>query len=125
MWNNGPDRIKRDTVTRNIKHGGLGMINLKIFIDSLKINWLRKLLLRSEEENGFTLTNFNVVELIKHGSNYSKIKAVEIINTFWKDVLISWSYFCKTVEISSLTDILLLPLWYNENLSDKNLFLKR
>lgn len=29
---NGSDRIKRDIVNRRIKHGELGMLNLKIFI---------------------------------------------------------------------------------------------
>jgi len=42
VWRDKQDRIKRNTAQNHVKHGGLGVPNLNIFIKSLKLNWIRK-----------------------------------------------------------------------------------
>ena len=37
LWNNGPDRISRKNIVKNIQAGGLRMVNVSVFITSLKV----------------------------------------------------------------------------------------
>ena len=46
IWNNGPDKVKRSILTQNYDKGGLRMIDLHHFVASLKINWLKKYILK-------------------------------------------------------------------------------
>ena len=39
IWNNGPDRIKRKILTKNLAVGGLRMVQLYTFPKALKITW--------------------------------------------------------------------------------------
>ena len=49
IWNNGPDRIKRCNMIKNINDGGLNMIKIDKFIMGLKvITWLRRVLISNE-----------------------------------------------------------------------------
>ena len=43
IWNSKVDRIARKLITRNYNEGGLKMINIPMFIKSLKITWIRRL----------------------------------------------------------------------------------
>ena len=38
------DQIKRKTLCKPLKEGGLNMIDVNVFIESLKVTWIRKLL---------------------------------------------------------------------------------
>jgi hypothetical protein len=40
IWNNGPDRIKRKLLVKEIETFGLGMINIRIFLDIPKTDAL-------------------------------------------------------------------------------------
>ena len=44
LWN-GPAKIKQNVVIKQYWEGGLQMINLKAFIDSMKLTWLRRVIL--------------------------------------------------------------------------------
>ena len=41
IWSSKPDKINRYTVMLDKKIGGLKMINIKDFVPSLKISWIR------------------------------------------------------------------------------------
>ena len=43
IWQDKPDKIKRDTLQQPfIIGGGLGMVNIEQFLKSLKLTWLRR-----------------------------------------------------------------------------------
>ena len=72
-----------------------------------------------------SLSNINISSLLTKGGNYAHIKAYEINNLFWKDVLLSWKQFCQAVEIETLEEIFYRPIWFNSNLNrGHNLFIK-
>ena len=48
LWNNGPDRIKRSIIVKNVREDGLRMINISYFIKALKISWFRRVIQNSE-----------------------------------------------------------------------------
>ena len=50
--NNSPDKIKRAVITQNYKEGGVRMVNVYMFMNALKITWIRKIL---GKENKYSL----------------------------------------------------------------------
>ena len=68
LWNNKPDKIKRNYVTQDYTNGGLKMVNIECFIESLKLTWMNRLFksesqpwLQLFEKNNFT--NFKISTL--------------------------------------------------------------
>ena len=51
LWSCGPDRISRKNIVKNIHAGGLRMVNVSAFITSLKVTWLRRLVIFPESDN--------------------------------------------------------------------------
>ena len=43
IWNGKKDKIKRKTLCKPLEEGGLNMIDVNVFIESLKVTWIRKL----------------------------------------------------------------------------------
>ena len=43
IWQNKPDKVKRDLIIQNYRNGGLNMINISNYITSLKCTWIRRL----------------------------------------------------------------------------------
>ena len=43
LWDNKPDKVKRQTVSSDHLKGGLKMINVSAFINSLKVSWVRRI----------------------------------------------------------------------------------
>ena len=42
VWNRKCDRISRDTVVKHIADGGLGIPQIKSFMNALKLTWIKK-----------------------------------------------------------------------------------
>ena len=43
LWNKKPDKIKREIIVQKLENGGLNMSDVKQFIKSLKISWIRRM----------------------------------------------------------------------------------
>ena len=56
------------------------------------------------------------------GSQWSKITALSLQNPFWKDVFSSWVIFLRTVTPMNDLDKLSVPLWYNKDISQENMY---
>ena len=41
LWNDGPDRIRRQVVTQTYAKGGLKMVAIAVYTSSLKLSWIR------------------------------------------------------------------------------------
>ena len=61
LWNNGPDKVKRNCVVKSYKMGGLKMLDVKKFITSLKSTWLRRLLCKRSKYFDFLNTTYPFV----------------------------------------------------------------
>ena len=44
IWDNNPEKIKRNTLIQKYEAGGIKMVDLRKFIQSLKITWIKRLL---------------------------------------------------------------------------------
>ena len=65
-------RIKKGVYTKNYKNGGLKMVNIKDFIMSLKLMWIKKLVLQNDDLHSFL--NIDVKKLILCGKEYIQKK---------------------------------------------------
>lgn len=64
IWEGKPEKIKREILIQDYEKGGLKMIDLEMFIMSLKISWLKRI---SVSENNRTI-NYIYLEKLKHVS---------------------------------------------------------
>ena len=66
MWN-GQAKIKQNVVIKQYCEGGLRMINLKTFIDSMKLTWLRRVILLNSPWQSVMNNTINFNELLVFG----------------------------------------------------------
>ena len=90
------------------------MVNINIFIKSLKITWLRRVIQNSKNISWYSLSGIDYQKLFSFGMGYAKYLRQNLQNPFWKDVLQNWAEFCKEVKTESIKQILDSPLWYNQ-----------
>ena len=124
LWNDGCDRIKRDTITKPYKEGGLQMINLEVFIKALKISWLRKALDGSASTHSFACIEKQFPRFWQMGITEIESKLVDIQNPFWKDVMEAWCQYRRKIQPKCTTQVLSEPLWYNSKLKYKSMYVQ-
>lgn len=119
IWNDGPDRIKRQVLWQKYKAGGQQMINLDVFIKALKVSWMKRLLFT---DGNWQMLCSDVVlsdltDLQCLGANFIDKKLRNVVNPFWRDTLIAWRDYSSNVRPRTRAEILSEPLWYNSNLN--------
>lgn len=117
LWNNSNDKVKRNVITQDYKFGGLKMVDLKMFMYSLKATWLRRLAnMNNKFSNMVEFTCRPMKDLYKYGNDYIKQQMKRDINPFWKDVLFSYYSLSHAMKITYESQSYSIPLWYNENI---------
>ena len=115
LWNKGPDKIKRAVAIQNYESGGLRMIEVDTFMKSLKLTWLKRILLTKNKYSDFVYANFPCISnCLQYGSKYIDSNNINIDNEFWKDIILSLNVFLDKVKPSSWNELLSTPLWYNQ-----------
>ena len=115
IWKSKTDRVKRDVMIKEHFDGGLNMINVKCFIMGLKVTWVRRLFRENSNWICIVKSVFNMDYLANCGSQYIKIASENTQNLFWKDVFKAW-YATITASNEYKNNILLNPIWHNENI---------
>ena len=83
LWNKGPDKIKRTVVIQNYQDEGLRMINVDIFIKSLKLTWPRRILLKNSRYSDFIQESFPfITDCLQYGSLCIENENIIIDNIF-------------------------------------------
>ena len=123
IWNNKPDKIKRFVINKSYKQGGLQMIDLEIFIDSLQLTWVK----RYFDDNGSQWSILAETNLggkkrfFEMGSLWHRKHKETVTNPFYQDLLSNWQQFQEAV---SPRNIMTMPLWYNPCIAKSGIFLK-
>ena len=100
------------------------MVPIENFIHALKITRLRRHI-QQEHSTWNKLSKCNIGLICTMGDGYANSKVGEVQNSFWKDLLKSWIFFCKQVKIENLDDVLNSPIWLNSKLNQgQNFFIK-
>ena len=117
LWQHKPDKVKRETIFRNMKDGGLNMLNIRASILALKLSWIRRLVNGKGIWQNILLHRFKLDLMLNCGYEYLNFCHKSIKNMFWKDVFFAWSEMAKKEELFDDGEEALLldtqPLWYN------------
>ena len=125
IWK-GPAKIKRTVLTNQYINGGLDMVNIEVFISSLKLTWIRRLISKEGNWKSIIENNLNIIDFVNLGSNFIKNENEKINNKFWKDVIKSMYDFQKINKPKKIDHFLTLPIFQNEDIliGNKPFFLK-
>ena len=113
VWDGKKDKIKRTTAVYHTKMGGISMPDLKIYIQALKLTWIRKLF-NKEPGKWKVILKKKIPEI----ENFKKYGATLLerknINPFWNNVFkaydnLNMKYILKTSE-----ELLAEPLFLNK-----------
>ena len=81
IWN-GTDRIKRDILCKEYTQGGLKMINVEAFINSLKTTWIRRLITYNHKWTKLISLYINLEIFYSCGKEYcTKVIKIYITNS--------------------------------------------
>ena len=81
LWN-GVSRIKHILLTKDYPEGGVRMINLKAFMDSIKISWIRRCIQDIAKWINLINQYFNKTKLVSSGKHYVDKLILKIYNPF-------------------------------------------
>lgn len=99
IWNDGPEKIKRQTLYQPKNKGGLAMIDINTFSKSLKITWIRRLNISNTKWKEIAVGLFNGLTCIEHfGSDFTLHLISFCHNQFWRDVFLAYKAFFEKNE---------------------------
>ena len=100
------------------------MIDIKCFMCSLKLGWIKRLLCSTDSSwiHVFEQTICPIYKIVKFGSGWCKHLSTVVTNKFWVEIFQIWTNFCDKIDCKSEDDILASPIWYNPLISNQNLF---
>ena len=114
VWQNKKDKIKRSTAIHHTKVGGLNIPDIKTYIQSLKLTWLRRIYCEDSPKWKLLLKK-NVPEVFnlqKQGGDFLDGK---YINSFWNDVFKSYSKLSARFIPKTSEELLSEPLFSNKH----------
>ena len=123
IWKKKPPKIKKSTLELNIEEGGLKMVNIYKFEQTLKVKWLKKILQTSETWNIVPI-KYGLHKVCRYGQNFLKETIASIKKTsgdqqqklFTRSKKISIKYSRKMISLMipcGLTAILTCNLLTN------------
>ena len=114
LWNM-KTKLKTSICVKQYSEGGLKMINIKAFIDALKLTWLRRLITYDSKWQHFIKSYIDLNKLMGCHLNYIEHCKKSIENPFWMDVL---NAFIKinSEKVINEDQVLKCPLFYNNNI---------
>ena len=110
LWGGKPPKYRREILEYPNNLGGLQLHNLQRFSMSLKMTWLRRLLLSDSGWTTFALTH-EIDKCWLYGDKYLEKKKNTIKNAFWKEVVTSMYDLRKIMKPITDYDYLSWPLW--------------
>ena len=94
IWKNKQDRISRTTVVKNVLKGGLGVIDIRQFANSLKLSWIRKFKNSNHRWKHIVTCLFPQIESLEIYGTELPVSRNKV-NKFWEDTLLAYANFCK------------------------------
>ena len=114
VWNNKQDRLSRKISVKNIKHGGMGIPDIRKYISALKLTWIRKLLNTSHKWKNICINLYPFLDnLNKYGSYIVKTMKH---NLFWIHVLEAHKQISCEIKPRTSSELLAEPVLFNENI---------
>lgn len=115
LWRGKPDKVKRTKLVQSYTKGGLDMIDVDSFEKCQKINWLRRLVCSDANWANFAKAYIlpSPEKILQFGAKKLDKVMQNMTNSFWLDVLSSWSEYNRCWE-KSTQDILTEQIWFSD-----------
>ena len=112
IWENKPDKIKREILCSEHKLGGLKMIDIDKYIKGLKLTWIRRLLKNNPKLNKLLESTEKIsIENLVYLGPTKRCK-----NPFWEEVFKAWTDLQNKFIPKNEEEFLSDSLWNNENI---------
>ena len=112
------DKVARVQLVQDYAEGGLRMVHLDSFIKSMKLSWIRRLLISESHAQWAQLYDHLLgcpALLFKFGDAYTKRIMKQIRNPFWMEVF-EGLLKLRGIFNHDEAEILSHPLWYNSRI---------
>ena len=113
VWASKYDRINRRTSTKNIKDGGIGIPDVRRYLNALKLTWIKKLINSNHKWKSLLLYNCPFVSDI---DKLGPLVPTTNMNVFWKNVFTAYCELEKVIPVKTACDFLAEPIFYNCNI---------
>ena len=115
LWNGKQSKIKKSVICKHYGEGGLRMLNIRSFLSSMKIRWLKRLMGESSWKR-FTINLYpNLENVFNLGSEYADIISSSIGNPFWIDVMKHYKRLSVKCSPKNIHDLMEECIHYNVN----------
>jgi hypothetical protein len=115
LWD-GKAKIKKTVVCKSYREGGIQMLDIRMFITTLKLSWLRKLRIESDWRD-FTFNLYpELSRLEKIGGEYANVVMKSLENCFWRDVMKHYKKLYAKCQIISTEEFCAECIHYNVNI---------
>ena len=124
LWNNKPDKIKRKQLIQNYQNGGLRMLDIDLFINSLKCSWIKRLF-ENKNKGQWKLFYFNKINnfggklLFESSLNKDVVLTMFPKRNFLQDILLSWVNVINN-DVCNIKYIGKEIIWNNKNIKVNN-----
>ena len=116
IWKKKRHEVSKTTLCLSWEQGGLGLINIQEFDNSLKLTWLKKMFANTPDWLEFA-TAYNIDRLLWTGPNYHTIIRKKCHNPFWASVILAYNKWYKSLDSSKNIAIADQPIWGNTTLN--------
>ena len=111
LWDGKPDKINRNVIIQDYSKGGLKMIEIESYINSLKTKWIQRIL---DKENTGQWKELYIESLNKIGGEaifkanlkHTDVKQLNLKSNFLSEIFEAWAkiYYqnldCENVSVS-------------------------
>ena len=124
IWDSKPEKIKRKHLVQTYQNGGLKMLDIDLFINSLKCSWLKRLF---DNNNHGQWKNFYLQKINKYGGkllfdcnlNENSILKMFPENNFLQEIVIAWANILNEKH-NELNNIGKQIIWNNKHIQIQN-----
>ena len=117
IWNGKRDKIKRKMLYTSLEEGGLNLTEINIFMDSLKVTRIRKML-KEDKSRWMTLLKEDVpdLDLQKYSGSRFLFSKRSAVNPFWCDVFSSFARFSERRILQTVSEFLQEPILFHHKI---------
>ena len=115
VWNRKQDRISRKTAVKNIVKGGLGIPNIKNYVNALKLIWIRKL--KTSDHKWKSIIKASYPKVLLHEQLGSSLKFLLRMKTLTNFGLVFQAYkeFGRKIYVEKSEELIAEPIFCNDN----------
>ena len=116
IWKGGRHEVSKKTLYRDIKSGGLNMVNIRDFETSLKLTWIRRLISGSPDWTEFA-EHYCINQLYQTDEKYHELLQTRVKNKFWLSVIIAYSVWFKKLKLTTDFSADNIKIWGNPEIN--------